>query len=61
MNGMEGMVNEREVHEEMNALLEFVRKEQISMLYTIHPHSWLTHTYVRLRATVRSDTYVAQE
>ena len=33
-----------EVNEEMNELLEFVRKEQISLLYTTHTHSWLTHT-----------------
>ena len=33
-----------EVNEEMKELLEFVRKEQISLLYTTHTHSWLTHT-----------------
>lgn len=38
----------QEVKEEMNELLEFVRKEQISLLYTTHPHSWLTH--VRMAA-----------
>ena len=34
-----------EVNEEMNELLEIVRKEQISLFYTTHTHSWLTHTY----------------